>query len=114
MGEESPEVWAEELRRAGRVLFPVRRKRLAIHRGGVAVLMGVNPAMSSTDWTDGGGPRLVLRLVCVVLLLVLIGYSSWQFVTQRPTVIVDHNGIRAGRTFLPWTAVGTIGVPHGP
>jgi hypothetical protein len=114
MGEESPAVWAEELRRAGRVVFPVRRKRLVIQRGCFVVLLGLNPAMSFTEWIHAGGQRLALGLCSVVLLLLLIALSTWQLVTQRPTLIVDHNGIRAGRTFLPWTAVGTIGVPHGP
>ena len=115
MGEAPPEVWAEEFRRTGRVVFPVRRKRLVIQRASFAALYAVNPALSFTDWIHAGGQRLALGLSTVVLILVVIGLSTWQFITQRPTVIIDHDGIRIGRrTYLPWTTIGSIGLPTGP
>ena len=114
MGEAAAEVWADEFRRTGRVVFPVRRKRLVIQRACFVALFAVNPALSFTEWIHAGGQRLALGLSSVVLVLVVIGLSAWQFITQRPTVVVDHDGIRTGRTFLPWTGIGSIGIPTGP
>jgi hypothetical protein len=114
MGDAPPEVWGEELRRVGRVEFPVRRKRLVIQRACFAALFAVNPALSVTEWIHADGPRLALGLISVALVLAVIGVSAWQFITQHPTVIVDNDGIHTGRAFRPWTEIGTIGIPHGP
>ena len=114
LGESSPETWSDELRRTGRVVFPVRRKRLGIQRGCIAVLLGLDPALSFDDWLDAGGVRLGFGLLSVVLILTLVGVSAWQSITQRPTVTIDHEGIHYLKTFLPWNEIGTIGPPHGP
>jgi hypothetical protein len=114
MGEAPPEVWADELRRTGRVVFPLRRKRLVIQRACFTGVFALNPALSFTEWIHAGGQRLALGLFSVALIVMILGLSTWQFITQRPMVIVDHDGIRTGRTYLPWTTIGSIGIPTGP
>jgi hypothetical protein len=114
MGEAPPETWSDELRRAGRVVFPVRRKRLLIQRGCFAAVFGLEPALSFDDWLDTDGVRLGSGLLSVVLVLTFVGLSVWQLVTQRPALTVDHEGIRYLKTLLPWSEIGTIGPAHGP
>jgi hypothetical protein len=115
MGEAPPEVWAEEFRRAGRVVFPIRRRTVV---WGLAQAL-VPPVLFAFFWFPGaleaGGARRVSVLVLVVAYVIALGISVWQLVTQRPTVTVDLQGIRRGRRrLMPWTEVGAIGIATGP
>jgi hypothetical protein len=115
MGEEPPEVWADELRRNGRVVFPVRRRTTAAWGGLLFVVFGVNHADSLTGNLGDDGAGRIFALLGLAVLLSLLGIVGWQLITQRPVVIVDHEGLRVGRrTFMAWKDVGTIGIPTGP
>jgi hypothetical protein len=115
MGDESPEVWSEELRRHGRVVFPARRRFTAAWGGLFCVVFGVNHAGSLIDNLADGGAGRFFGLLGLAGILTMLGLVGWQLVTQRPVVIVDHEGIRVGRKrFMAWNAVGTIGIPTGP
>ncbi len=114
MGDASAEVWTDELRRAGRVVFPVRRRRVV----GRCVFFSL-PVLNSlweapTRWDEGGAVR-VFSLLGVAAFLMVVGVHLWQFVTRQPVLTVDDEGIRFGRKrFLPWSDIGTIGLPTGP
>lgn len=115
MGEESPENWSDEWRRAGRVVFPARRRPAWWRLGFVVAVGSLNPAFSFGHWLERGGLHIVFGLLGVAGYAVVAGGLIWQLVTQRPVLIVDHEGIRVGRKqFLPWTDISAIGIPTGP
>jgi hypothetical protein len=115
MGEEPPDVWMDEWRRRGRVVFPARRRPVLIRLACVVVVGSLNPLLSFGEWLEEGGTRLLFGLISMSLWAVFAGLSVWQLVSGRPAVIVDDEGIRIGRKrFMPWTELGTIGIPGGP
>ncbi|MEU4604214.1 hypothetical protein AB0F43_14635 [Kribbella sp. NPDC023972] len=115
MGEEQPEVWTAELQRSGRVLFPVRRRPVLIRSVLFGIVFGANLADSLIDDLNAGGARRVMTLLGLAVVLMIVGLCFWQVTTRRPILIVDREGIRLGRKrFMPWTDVGTIGIPTGP
>ncbi|MEI8410281.1 MULTISPECIES: hypothetical protein [unclassified Kribbella] len=115
MGDQSAEVWAEELRRTGRVVFPVRRRPALIRLAAVVLLFGGSQVSSLIDLPDAGKAEVILTLLGLSAVLCLVGMCVWQLITRRPVVIVDGEGIRTGRkAFIAWTELGTIGTPGGP
>jgi hypothetical protein len=111
MGERLPEAWIVELHQNGRVEFPLRRSAAWVLAGPLlfttAILAGALP-----DMLDSGSPAvgwlLVVGYVGVVALL------AWQLVTQRPAIVVDHQGVHRGRRrFLAWTEISSIGPVSG-
>ena len=113
MGEAPPEAWAEEFRRTGRVVFPLRRRSLVMDLAQppfVVALVGFQLPRA----LDAGGAMRISYLVLVAALPLAIGFSVWQLVTQRPALTVDHEGIRFRRKFMPWSEIGAIGIATGP
>ncbi|MER7249847.1 hypothetical protein [Kribbella sp. NPDC000426] len=112
MGERLPEAWMVEMHRNGRVEFPVRRSALLQ----LPLLLLLGPALFSIgrlpDMLDGGTSRYFGYLIIVGYAGIAIALA-WQFITQRPYVVVDRTGVRAGRRFMPWTDVGSIGLIRG-
>ncbi|MFC6161672.1 hypothetical protein [Kribbella jiaozuonensis] len=89
VGDVSAEVWDEELRRTGRVVFPLRRRsalQALLPLLAVAVLVVLGPLLA------GAPPPDVDVLFVVAAYAVLIGPPVYQLVTQRPAV-VDLDGI---------------------
>jgi hypothetical protein len=114
MGEEAPEVWTDEFRRTGRVVFPVRRRPVLIRLAVVVLLLGGYQVSSLIDSLDSGTTGLVLRALSLSGVLLIAGIFVWQLITQRPVLTVDHEGIGLGRKgFMPWTDIGSIGLPTG-
>jgi len=114
MGDASAEVWAEELRRTGRVVFPVRRLPV-VARFAFFSLPFLSSLLSAADRWEQGGTARVMSFIGVAGFLMLVGVYLWQFLSGRPALTVDQEGIRLGRRiFMPWTEVGTIGLPTGP
>ncbi|MEU4287995.1 hypothetical protein AB0E63_07220 [Kribbella sp. NPDC026596] len=115
MGEAPPAVWADEFRRTGRVVFPLRRRTVL---WGLA--QGLPPlVLMSVFWVpdalEAGGAERVSVQVLGVAYVMALGFGAWQLVTQRPAVTVDRAGIRRGRRkFVPWTEIGAIGIATGP
>jgi hypothetical protein len=112
MGERLPEAWIVELHRNGRVEFPLRRWSFLqfpflLALGPTMLLMGRLP-----DILDDGTWRYFGYLIIVGYAGVAIALA-WQFITQRPYVVVDRTGVRSGRRFMPWTDVGSIGLLRG-
>ncbi|GAB2672527.1 hypothetical protein [Kribbella swartbergensis] len=115
MGEQPAEVWVDELRRRGRVVFPLRRRRLMVMPGIIVLLFASKSAASFVNSHDEGGWGPIIEGLALAGWLTVAGALTWMLITQRPQLIVDHEGIRHGRKrFLPWTEIGTIGLPHGP
>lgn len=112
MGDVSADVWAEELRRTGRVVFPLRRRwalQALVPLLPVAVMVVLGPLLAGAP-----PPDVVDVLFVVAAYAVLLGLPVYQLLTQRPAVVVDLEGIRYGRRrFLPWDAVGGLGVVIG-
>jgi hypothetical protein len=115
MGDEGPDVWADEFRRTGRVEFPVRRRPVLIRLAVVVLFIGGSQMSSLIELPDAGTTEVILRLLSFSGVLVVVGFFVWQLITRRPVLTVDHEGIRLGRKrFMPWTNIGTIAEPAGP
>ncbi|MEV0286745.1 hypothetical protein AB0H36_21745 [Kribbella sp. NPDC050820] len=107
----SAEVWSAELRRTGRVVFPIRRLTVVVRcfLPGVPIGIGVftrpEPSFLAEDIMAG---------VLVIVWVGLVGFGVWHLVTGRPAVTVDDEGVRVGRRkFLPWGGIAPIHVPLG-
>ncbi len=113
MGEETADVWTDEFRRAGRVVFQVRRRPVLI-RLVVVLLVGGYQLSSVIDSLDASTTELILRLLNFSCILFVVGFFGWQLVTRRPVLTVDHEGIHLGRKgFMAWTDIGSIALPTG-
>lgn len=101
-----------EMHRHNRVEFPVRRSALLQ----LPLLLLLGPVLLSIgrlpDMLDDGTERYFGYLIIVVFAGIAIAFA-WQFITQRPYVVVDRTGVRSGRRFMPWTDVGSIGLIRG-
>jgi hypothetical protein len=114
MGERSTEDWTEEFRRTGRVVFPLRRRPLLWQFGyGCVVLVILAAYWVPHAERVGLGERHALLVGGVVWMIGFVG-GAWQWVVQRPTLAVDHEGIRRGRKFIAWGEIGAIGIATGP
>ncbi|WP_432880762.1 hypothetical protein ACQPYH_35920 [Kribbella sp. CA-245084] len=111
MGDASAEVWDEELRRTGRVVFPLRRRATLVAYP--VVVLGL--VLSALNLLLHGVQRdAVGDLLWAALFAGFIGSGAYRFVAQRPSVVVDREGIRYGRRkYLPWSAVRGIGIVAG-
>lgn len=113
MGDATAEVWADELRRTGRVVFPQRPRAVAFKFVWLA-LPCIMMANSFPDMLEEGGFARILAFFMATLLVAGFGYIVWQAITGRPVLTVDRQGIRFGRRFMPWTDIGAIGIPQRP
>ncbi|WP_410785155.1 hypothetical protein [Kribbella sp. C-35] len=115
IGDGPTEVWTAELRRAGRVVFPLRR-RPVLRQGvsGPIVLL----FLTSTELPRAlrsGGPWPVLAVGVMTACVAGASFGIWQLVTLRPFLTVDMSGIRLGhRRFMAWDEIGAIAEPDGP
>ena len=110
MGDAGPDVWTDELERTGQVVFPLRRRRMAIQLAILLVLAGnlvVSYAPRLLD-QDGVGWRILGVLLGAMLLATVAG-SVRPVVTGRPVLIVDQTGIRLDGRELAWDEVGAVG-----
>jgi hypothetical protein len=108
----SAEGWSEELRRTGRVVFPVRRLVVVVRTFAPAAVDGMFIMMAVDRGL--GTPERVLLVVKVLAFGILVGIGGWQLSTGRPEVTVDLGGVRVGRRkFLAWNAIRPIHVPQG-
>lgn len=113
MGDQSAEVWAEELRRTGRVVFP-QRPRATGFRVVLFLLPCVIAAKAIPDMREDEGFGRMFAVLAVVSGVTLLGMIVWQAVTGRPVMVVDRQGIHRGRKLMLWADIGSIGIPHGP
>ncbi|GAA1587552.1 hypothetical protein GCM10009804_49600 [Kribbella hippodromi] len=110
LGDQPPTSWTVQRDRAGQVVFPLRR-RFILWQTAFQLFMFL-PSMlllvAGTEHADG------YRFVLIAVYASVLGVSAWRFIAQRPRVIINHEGIRRGRKFLPWTDIRTIGPVTGP
>ncbi|TDW15558.1 hypothetical protein EV650_7045 [Kribbella kalugense] len=101
-----------ELHRNGRVEFPLRRWAFIWLPVAPLLVMGLFGAIRLPYMLDSW------RVVGWIAIAAYAGIAIvivWQFATQRPFVVIDHNGIHRGRRrFIPWTEISSIGPLSGP
>ncbi|RZU18870.1 hypothetical protein EV645_1070 [Kribbella rubisoli] len=109
IGDGPTEVWTAELRRTGRVVFPLRRRPLLRRTlSGSVFLMVVIAAQLPHVLKSGGLLRIVAGVVTVAC-AIDVCFNIWRLVTQRPALTVDGSGIRIGRRrFVPWSEIGAV------
>ncbi|WP_112244349.1 hypothetical protein [Kribbella monticola] len=112
------DAWSAEFEKAGRVVFPQRRDRLAIRLAVFVLLLSLS-VWSNVDHVvhgDVSGAVGVLRITALVGFLAVVGLTTFQLITRRPVITVDHSGIRVDRKsagFLPWQEIAHIDDPTG-
>jgi hypothetical protein len=114
MGEAPPEVWTDELRRTGQVVFPLRRRPAIWTFAPSGALTTVALTLWLPNALEASQAERVSAFAAMGLYLFALGFGAWQLVTQRPMLTVDHHGIRFRRKSMPWTEVGAIGIATGP
>ena len=113
MGERLPEAWMVEWHRNRRVEFPLRRWSflqfpLLLVIAPVPMVLGNLPDLLADDVGRFLGYLTIVAYAGVAIVL------SWQFVTQRPYLVVDHTGIHQGRRSRQWSDIGSVGLIRGP
>ncbi|GAA0960868.1 hypothetical protein GCM10009554_76450 [Kribbella koreensis] len=112
------DTWSAELASTGQVVFPQRRKRLWI-RGAIAALLFGNSLWSliaHIQADDMTGVIAVLRITSLSAFVYLLAITIWQLITRRPTLTVDHTGIRRGKNTkngYTWQQIASIDDPSG-
>jgi hypothetical protein len=114
---EPTAAWTAELERTGSVVFPQRRRRLWV-RLAVIVLYSANTLWSIVDdvrQNELASVNGFLDVFTMALVLSVAGFTVWQIVTRRPTLIVDRDGIHKGRRKrgLAWNEIVGVGEPTG-
>jgi hypothetical protein len=113
MGERLPEAWIVEMHRNGRVEFPLRRRSFLQFPALLLLPIALVGAGSIPDMLENGG-----RVLAYLLITMYVGLAlgiTWQLITRRPILVIDHRGIHQGRRrFLPWDEIGSIGPISGP
>jgi hypothetical protein len=113
MGERLPEAWMVEWHRNSRVEFPLRRWSMVHPPMLVMLFLGLTTFRSVPEMLDDGWSFVAYLQIALYAGAVIA--IAWQFVTQRPILVVDHRGIHQGRRrFMPWTEIGSIGPVSGP
>jgi hypothetical protein len=113
-GELTPADWTAELQRNGRVVFPLRRRPYLLRGAVILLVFGPSRVFDLFEIADQSDYRRLATVLGATFLLILIGLGTWQLSTRRPILIVDAEGIRYGRKFIGWDAVGTAGISRGP
>jgi hypothetical protein len=113
MGELTPSDWTAELERNGRVVFPLRRRPSAVRAAVILLLLTPNTVLSIVEFAEESTVGRIFDVVGFTGYALILGGILWLLVTRRPIVVVDSEGIRSGRRFMPWAGVGTAGIPTG-
>ncbi|MEV8375411.1 hypothetical protein AB0P21_21935 [Kribbella sp. NPDC056861] len=112
MGEAGPEVWDAEFRRTGQVVFP-QRWRGVVFQLSITVVVGAVALFVTYQRAGGSWGAIewnVLGAAAGAALVGVAGFSVWQLITGRPMVVVDSEGVSAGRGArrIGWREVSTI------
>jgi hypothetical protein len=117
LGDGEASGWTAALDSRGIVQFPQRRRRLLV-RLALFCLVFANSLWSFVDdlRSNSFGGTDLFHGLSVIGFLVVVGFTLWQFVTARPVLTVDRNGISLGRhrrSRLQWNEIGKIADPAG-
>jgi hypothetical protein len=113
--DEPTEAWTAELRRTGRVVFPLRRHPLLRHIGSAAVILALLAVAELPHALKAGGLLRIVAIVVTSAVVISVCVGIWQLVTQRPVLTIDCSGIRlGGRRFLPWSQIDALTHLDGP
>ncbi|MEV4260315.1 hypothetical protein [Kribbella sp. NPDC049584] len=115
IGDGPTEVWTAELRRTGRVVFPLRRQPLLRQTRSAFILLILLAIADLPHALKTGGALRIVAIVVTTAVLIGLSVSGWKLVTRRPTLTVDTTGVRRGRRrFVSWSEVDTIDELDGP
>lgn len=118
LGSEGPESWTAAWESRGEVVLPQRRRSLQ-WRVGLTLLLVVNACLVLLDnlqEEDESTFVIILSAVSVAFWIWFAGYTTWQLITRRPVIRIDHSGIRYGvnvRTRIAWGRIATVSEPIG-
>jgi len=111
MGDLSVDAWDAEYRRTGRVVFPRRSRSLLGREVLFAWLVVILPGIGTVNDLDTRGTWFYVRVVFLVILFGAAVSTTAKALRGGPVLTVDTTGIRLGKEFAPWSAIGTIGTP---
>lgn len=115
IGDGPTELWTAELRRTGRVAFPLGRQPLLRETWsafGLLVLLAVGLLPHALK---SSGVGLIVGIVVTTTVLIGLCFSIWQLLTLRPVLTIDTAGIRLGRRrFMAWSEIDAIAELEGP
>ncbi|MGZ0151505.1 hypothetical protein ACXJJ3_30930 [Kribbella sp. WER1] len=112
MGERLPEAWMVAWHRDRRVEFAARRRWLLLPCLLYLALSG-NMLLHLPDMLTRPGWRY-FGYLAIAAYAGIVGFIVWTAVTQRPYLVVDHNGLHCGRRSILWRDVGSVGLLRGP
>ncbi|GAA1129306.1 hypothetical protein GCM10009630_29010 [Kribbella jejuensis] len=109
IGDGPTEVWAAELQRSGRVVFPLRREHQLRQTRAAGVFFVLLAAVQLPPALRSGGVLRIIAIVVTTAVAVGLCVSGWQLLTQRPALTVDTSGIRLGRKrYLAWDDISGV------
>ena len=115
IGDGPTEFWTAELRRTGRVVFPLRRQPLLRQTRSAVILLILLATTQLPHALKSGGVLRVVAVVVTTAVLIGLCVSGWQLLTRRPTLTIDTTGVRRGRRrFVSWSEIDTINGLDGP
>ncbi|NEA31941.1 hypothetical protein [Streptomyces sp. SID13031] len=110
MGDRSPDAWANELQRDGRVVFSIRPRAVLRELGIIWLIVIVTQAISLSGGWGVGDARPLFALFIVLIAAVVTAWSTSRLATRYPSLTVDESGLRIGRKrSIRWSEVGLIG-----
>ncbi|MET7277093.1 hypothetical protein ABZS29_02590 [Kribbella sp. NPDC005582] len=111
MGDLTVDAWDAEYRRTGRVVFPRRSRSLLVREVLFAWLIVILPGIGTVNDLDTRGTWFYVRVVFLVILFIAAVSTTLKVLRGGPVLTVDTSGIRLGKQFTPWSAIGSIGTP---
>jgi hypothetical protein len=115
IGDGPTEAWTAELRRTGRVVFPLRRQPLLRQIRSAAILLVLLAVADLPHALKAGGVLRIVGIVVTSAVVIGVCVSIWHLVTQRPVLTIDSSGVRLGRRrFVPWSEIDALTDLDGP
>jgi hypothetical protein len=111
MGDALPEKWSDELRREGRVIFPIRAAGVWRELGLIWLMVVFTQAISfGQSWGEGDTRQYLAVAVVLSAVVVTFWYTS-RLYARYPALTVDESGLKIGlKKSIRWSEVGSIGL----
>jgi hypothetical protein len=115
IGDGPTELWTAELRRTGRVAFPLGRQPLLRQTWSTFGLLGLLAVAGLPHALKISGVQLIVVIVVTAAAVIGLCFSIWQLLTRRPVLTIDTAGVRLGRRrFMAWREIDAITELEGP